>query len=126
MEVLQPLAIHHVGFPPGHVLHMPGINQADLDLRFFKQLRQWNPVYAGQRLSGVELRVSLENVIQVIDGRFEGFENGSNEPWVIIESIDSSFHLLYGDDYVLSCFRAKFANVVNFDPPEIPWRRGRG
>ncbi len=44
VEVLQPLAIHHVGLAAGHVLHVAGVDQADLDLYLFKHLGQRDPI----------------------------------------------------------------------------------
>ena len=80
---------------------------------------------SGRSIAGLELAAALEPVIQVIDGRFEGFEEGSKEPWVVIESIDSSFHLLHAEESVLEKARARFVEVTDYDPPTIPWRRGR-
>lgn len=48
MQVLQPLAVGHVGLAAGHVLHVPGIDQADLDAGFLEQLGQGYPVNAGR------------------------------------------------------------------------------
>jgi hypothetical protein len=44
VEILQPLAVGHVGFSAGHVLHMPGIDQADFDAGVFEQLGKGYPV----------------------------------------------------------------------------------
>ena len=36
VQVLEPLAVHHVCFATGHVLHVAGIDQANLDLRLLE------------------------------------------------------------------------------------------
>lgn len=51
VQVLQPLAVHHIGLAAGHVLHVAGVDQAHLDPGFLQQFRQWNPIHAG-RLHG--------------------------------------------------------------------------
>lgn len=78
-----------------------------------------------RRIAGGDFAAALKPVIQVIDGRFEAFEEGSTEPWVVIESIDSSFHLLHADGDVLKVARKRFAGVTDFVPPTVPWKRGR-
>jgi hypothetical protein len=78
-----------------------------------------------RRITGVDFAAALRPVIQIIDGRFEGFEDGRKDPWVIIESIDSSFHLLHADDDVLNSARTRFVGIANYDPPAVPWKRRR-
>ena len=47
MQLLQPLAIQHVGRAARHVLHLPRIDQLDLEAALGQQLEQRNPVDPG-------------------------------------------------------------------------------
>ena len=42
VEVLQPLAVRHIPLAPRDVLHMAGIDQADLKFPLFQDLEQGN------------------------------------------------------------------------------------
>ena len=80
---------------------------------------------SGRRMPGSVFIPALTKVIQVIDGRFEGIEAGGDKPWVIVESIDSSFHLLHAAEDVLSNARSRFPAASDYDAPIVPWRRSR-
>ena len=47
MQILQPLAVLHVGFAPGHVFDVTGVDQADLQTARFENLEERHPVDAG-------------------------------------------------------------------------------
>jgi len=47
MKKLQPLAVLDVGLAAGHVLDVPGVDQADLDAAVLQNLKERNPVNAG-------------------------------------------------------------------------------
>ena len=47
MQLLQPLAVQHVGLAAGHVLDAPGVHQHHLEAPFFQHPEQRYPVHAG-------------------------------------------------------------------------------
>jgi hypothetical protein len=87
------------------------------DCRFAKLCEQKS------RIAGAEFVSSLRRVTQVIDGRFEAFDHHALEPWVVIESIDSSFHLLHADEPLATEAQKQFASVAEIPTPAVPWRR---
>jgi hypothetical protein len=46
-ELLQPLAVEHVGLAPRHVLHMPRVDQQHGEAACVEQLERRDPVHAG-------------------------------------------------------------------------------
>jgi hypothetical protein len=69
-------------------------------------------------VSGQRLRELAEDVTQVIDGVFSGFESGSAEPWVVIDAVDSSYYLVRSDDSsVLDAIRSTFRQVSDYGQP---------
>ena len=48
MEILQPLAIQHIGFAAGCVFGIVGVDQTDVEAPAFQNLEQGDPVYAGE------------------------------------------------------------------------------
>ena len=48
MELLQPLAVLHIGFAAGHVADMACVDQHDFDFRLLKLLGERHPVDAGR------------------------------------------------------------------------------
>jgi hypothetical protein len=69
---------------------------------------------AGTKIEGRELAEVLKNVVQVIDGRFEVFSEETEEPWAIVEAIDSSYFVLHADEGVLSKARTRFSTVSDY------------
>jgi hypothetical protein len=68
----------------------------------------------GQLIPGAEFASALKHVMQVIDGRFEAFEEGREEPWVVVEAIDSSYFLLHAEEDILQKARARFRSVSDY------------
>ena len=44
-QLLQPLAVEHVGLGPRDVLNVPGIDQIDAETAALQQFVEWNPIY---------------------------------------------------------------------------------
>jgi hypothetical protein len=44
----EPLRVGHVGLAAGHVLHVPGVDEADLEAAGLENLEHWNPVDASR------------------------------------------------------------------------------
>lgn len=64
------------------------------------------------RVSGTHLNELVHQTIQVIWGEFAAYEEGRDQPWVIIRAIDSSFCEVETDDeVVLDHVRQTFADV---------------
>jgi hypothetical protein len=114
------LAVH-----PRHILAALGIRALESDWRV-RDVWATDGDSAGtlesfdgtQLISGPQLRTLSENVLQVIDGVFSGFEASSAEPWVVIEAVDSSFFLVSsGDARVLDIIRNTFREVSDYDQP---------
>ena len=62
-------------------------------------------------IKGGDLLVLAASTRQVIDGIFEGFQSGSNIPWVKLEAIDSSYWEVTANDGVLERFHDHFHDV---------------
>jgi len=61
-------------------------------------------------IKGRDLIQLAASTRQAIDGIFEGFEPGSNVPWVKLEAIDSSYWEVTATESVLNRFRDHFRN----------------
>jgi hypothetical protein len=69
-------------------------------------------------VTGQRLRELAQEVTQVIDGVFSGFESSSAEPWVVVEAVDSSYYLVRSDDpCVLDIIRSTFHHVSDYEQP---------
>jgi hypothetical protein len=69
-------------------------------------------------ITGQRLRELAQDVTQVIDGLFSGFESGATEPWVIVEAVDSSYYLVRSaDPSVLDTMRSTFRKVSDYEQP---------
>ena len=63
MQLLQPLAIQHVGLAARHVLHAPGIHQDHREAPLFQHTEQRYPVHAGG-LHGHGLHTALRQPVR--------------------------------------------------------------
>ena len=84
------------------------------DLNYVSRDDREIPVFQvedGSRISGEELRSSLPNLLQVIDGEFIGVEV-SSPPWIVVRAVDSSWwEVLSEDAEILKAVRSRFKNV---------------
>jgi hypothetical protein len=72
-----------------------------------------------QRVSGRALKDAADNVVQVIDGRFTAFALGQDEPWVIVEAIDSSYYTVRSrEQAILETIRDRFRDVSDYEYPD--------
>src|SRR5689334_3833230 len=58
MQILKPLAIQHVGFATGNMVHMLGIDEMDFNTARFQNLKQRYPVHTG-RFHGHRVHTTL-------------------------------------------------------------------
>ena len=73
----------------------------------------------GQMVDGRTLMAAAERVVQVIDGEFAAYEPGSEEPWVTVEAVDSSYYTVRSaDPAVLQAITARFQDVTDYDHPD--------
>jgi hypothetical protein len=73
----------------------------------------------GQMVDGRTLKAAAERVVQVIDGEFAAFDPGSEEPWVTVEAVDSSYYTVRSaDTSVLQAILARFRDVTEYDHPD--------
>jgi hypothetical protein len=64
------------------------------------------------RISGALLIQLVHEVVQIIWGEFRAYEEGEDEPWVVVRAIDSSWCEVETDDEeVLNCVRRTFVDV---------------
>jgi hypothetical protein len=73
----------------------------------------WDASFAsGSVVDGADLVDRAAETLQVIDGRFEAFRRGDDEPWLRLEAIDSSYWEVFASDPALLVrFRHKFQQV---------------
>jgi hypothetical protein len=70
---------------------------------------------ARARVPGEALLQIAASVTQVIDGRFVGYQQYRNQPWIIIRAVDSSFYEIeIEDEEVLTQIREHFTNVEDY------------
>jgi hypothetical protein len=68
---------------------------------------------------GRALIEAANKVGQVIDGEFVAFEPGQDEPWVIVEAVDSSYYTVRSKEpAVPSSIRDRLHDVSDYDHPE--------
>jgi hypothetical protein len=76
-------------------------------------------VDAGTRVPGPTLLALAGAVGQVIDGRFAGYRDGEQRPWIIIRAVDSTAYDVQSDDEsVLARMKQRFQSVAEFDSTE--------
>lgn len=69
-----------------------------------------------QFISGQRLSELAQNVLQIIDGVFSGFDPGVSSPWVVVEAVDSTYYVVRSDEpEVLACIQQTFKNVTPYD-----------
>jgi len=79
--------------------------EGQTELEDLAKARSW---IEGEHLN----RLAHEDVQQVIDGEFSGFDQGSDSPWVIICAVDSTYYEVYSrEPGVLQSVRAAFKDV---------------
>ena len=68
---------------------------------------------------GRTLKEAADNVDQVIDGEFMAFEAGQDDPWVVVEAVDSTYYSVRSKESdVLSSIRDRFRDVSDYEHPE--------
>ncbi len=66
------------------------------------------------RITSEKLAELAQAVNQVIDGEFVGYLPGEDEPWVIIQAIDSSYYEFFcSEPSMLQRARDRFVDVVD-------------
>jgi hypothetical protein len=71
-----------------------------------------------RRLSGSQLARIAKNTHQVIWGQFSGLYAGTDDPWVTIQAIDSTFYeVITSDEAVLKTIRSTFRDVREVEAP---------
>ncbi len=67
-------------------------------------------------ISGEQLSRIARNLVQIIDGEFRAFEQGSASPWIVIRAVDSSFYEVFSPEpEVLTRVRGAFHHVTDCD-----------
>ena len=70
-------------------------------------------------ISGQRLMTLAQNVIQIIDGEFEGFDPAQEIPWVVVEAIDSTYYTVRSHEAsVLKQVRSAFNDVTDYEHPD--------
>ena len=66
----------------------------------------------GESISGKELVQIVAGIFQTIDGEFEAYRDGKEDPWLVVNAVDSSwFEVLSMDSAVLERIRSSFQHV---------------
>jgi hypothetical protein len=66
----------------------------------------------GESVSGKELVQIVAGIFQTIDGEFEAYRDGKEDPWLVVNAVDSSwFEVLSVDSAVLERIRSSFQHV---------------
>jgi hypothetical protein len=69
-----------------------------------------------QAVSGQRLSELAQNVVQIIDGVFSGYEPGTSSPWVIVEARDSSYYAVHSSEpAVLARIQEAFQKVTPYE-----------
>ena len=91
--------------PLAEILHLigPHINKTTWEIKHVESvngaadtLHQWSDT--AQRIPGHTLLTVVEQVGQIIDGRFLCYHPHQSKPWLIIEAVDSAFYDVYTED----------------------------
>jgi hypothetical protein len=71
----------------------------------------------GQSVSGKELVQIVAGIFQTIDGEFEAYRDGKEDPWLVVNAVDSSwFEVLSADSAVLESIKSSFQDVSELPP----------
>jgi hypothetical protein len=71
----------------------------------------------GKNVSGLELSEIMDGIFQTIDGQFEAFLEGGEEPWLVVDAVDSSWFDVFSEDAsVLQRIRNSFRDVRPIPP----------
>ena len=71
----------------------------------------------GRSVSGKELVEIVKGIFQTIDGEFEAYRDGKEEPWLVVNAVDSSwFEVLSLESSVLERVRTSFQDVSPLPP----------
>lgn len=71
-------------------------------------------------IPGAELKRLADAARQVVDGVFTGYDPGADQPWIIVEAVDSTFYVVRsGDEAVLDAIRHAFRDVVPYSGPIV-------
>jgi hypothetical protein len=85
--------------------HIRYTSKDERDIRVLEQ------VASGEVVSGGNLSDGIDQLMQVIDGEFEGLDE-SGQRWVLIRAVDSSWWEVWSDDVsVLDVVRTTFRNT---------------
>ena len=96
VQLLQPLAIQHVGLAAGHVLDAPGIHQHHLKASFLQHTEQRYPVHAGG-LHDHGLHAALgQPVRQTVQVRRESLKL----PYRLLRTVGRYRHIVAGGPHV--------------------------
>ena len=108
MQLLQPLAVQHVGLAAGHVLDAPGVHQHHLEAPFFQHPEQRYPVHAGG-LHNHGLHTTLgQPVRQAVQVGREGL----NLSHRLLRPVGGNRHEMAADTHV-------YAGRVQVDPGQL-------
>ena len=76
---------------------------------------------AGTRVPGQTLLSLVDGVTQIIDGKFAGYRDGEDQPWIIVRAVDSSaFDVESEDEAIVSALKRQFKSVTELDAIESP------
>ena len=65
-----------------------------------------------QNVSGKELVEIAEGIFQTFDGELEAYRDGEEDPWLMVNAVDSSwFEVFSVDSAVLESIRSRFQDV---------------
>jgi hypothetical protein len=71
----------------------------------------------GESVSGKELVEIVAGIFQTIDGEFEAYRDGKEDPWLVVNAVDSSwFEVFSVDSAVLESIKSSFQDVSELPP----------